>query len=232
MAISIYLLPFRCAHSLPTFPCHKLTLFLVTCSSLTTVSIGYTDGFISPSSTSTFTNRITNGSVRFYTSTVWVTLTKSPPSSYAICIACLPPFGWLHAIDTLSPLHLHFPYSSSRVPCSIRPSQYVEYICEHLPLSYLGSYSGPGFACQIHDSDMITGHFLEKFINGPAHHTLHHLYFTVNYGQVRLVPLAFSWFWFHTLVLYMGRSCWRIISSPRICTGSSDGSEVVEGRMK
>lgn len=33
---------------------------------------------------------------------------------------------------------------------------------------------------------MITGHFLEKVINGPAHHTLHHLYFTVNYGQVRL----------------------------------------------
>jgi len=35
----------------------------------------------------------------------------------------------------------------------------------------------------IHDSDMITGHFLEDFINGPAHHTLHHLYFNVNYGQ-------------------------------------------------
>ncbi|KAF8802456.1 C5-sterol desaturase [Phlegmacium glaucopus] len=35
----------------------------------------------------------------------------------------------------------------------------------------------------IHDSDMVTGHFLEKFINGPAHHTLHHLYFNVNYGQ-------------------------------------------------
>ncbi|TFK75100.1 fatty acid hydroxylase [Pluteus cervinus] len=35
----------------------------------------------------------------------------------------------------------------------------------------------------IHDSDMITGHALEKIINGPAHHTLHHLYFTVNYGQ-------------------------------------------------
>ncbi|KAF8207079.1 fatty acid hydroxylase [Mycena galopus ATCC 62051] len=35
----------------------------------------------------------------------------------------------------------------------------------------------------IHDSDMITGHPLEKFINGPAHHTLHHIYFTVNYGQ-------------------------------------------------
>jgi lathosterol oxidase len=35
----------------------------------------------------------------------------------------------------------------------------------------------------IHDSDLITGHPLEKIINGPAHHTLHHLYFTVNYGQ-------------------------------------------------
>ena len=30
---------------------------------------------------------------------------------------------------------------------------------------------------------MITGHPLENVINGPAHHTLHHLYFTVNYGQ-------------------------------------------------
>lgn len=39
---------------------------------------------------------------------------------------------------------------------------------------------------QIHDSDMITGHPLETVINGPAHHTLHHIYFTVNYGQVGL----------------------------------------------
>jgi hypothetical protein len=54
------------------------------------------------------------------------------PSSDAVCIACLPPFGWLHAIDTLSPLHLHFPYSSSCVPCSIRPSQHVEHLCEYL----------------------------------------------------------------------------------------------------
>ncbi|KAH6962161.1 C-5 sterol desaturase-like protein [Ilyonectria sp. MPI-CAGE-AT-0026] len=35
----------------------------------------------------------------------------------------------------------------------------------------------------IHDGDMITGHWLEKFINSPAHHTLHHMYFTCNYGQ-------------------------------------------------
>lgn len=30
---------------------------------------------------------------------------------------------------------------------------------------------------------MITGHPLEHAINGPAHHTLHHLYFVCNYGQ-------------------------------------------------
>ncbi|KAI4619553.1 uncharacterized protein J4E87_007443 [Alternaria ethzedia] len=35
----------------------------------------------------------------------------------------------------------------------------------------------------IHDGDMITGHWTEKWLNSPAHHTLHHMYFTVNYGQ-------------------------------------------------
>jgi len=35
----------------------------------------------------------------------------------------------------------------------------------------------------IHDSDMIVGHPLEQIINGPAHHTLHHMYFVYNYGQ-------------------------------------------------
>jgi len=35
----------------------------------------------------------------------------------------------------------------------------------------------------IHDSDMIVDHPLERIVNGPAHHTLHHLYFTCNYGQ-------------------------------------------------
>ncbi|KAJ6577455.1 hypothetical protein B0H19DRAFT_1120025 [Mycena capillaripes] len=35
----------------------------------------------------------------------------------------------------------------------------------------------------IHDSDMITGTPWESIINGPAHHTLHHIAFTVNYGQ-------------------------------------------------
>ncbi|SPO04352.1 related to sterol delta 5,6-desaturase [Cephalotrichum gorgonifer] len=44
----------------------------------------------------------------------------------------------------------------------------------------------------IHDGDMITGHWLEKYINSPAHHTLHHMYFTVNYGQY--FTWADSWF--------------------------------------
>ncbi|KAJ1022572.1 hypothetical protein NDA16_003561 [Ustilago loliicola] len=35
----------------------------------------------------------------------------------------------------------------------------------------------------IHDSDMICNSPLEKIINGPSHHTLHHLFFTCNYGQ-------------------------------------------------
>ncbi|KAG8864838.1 c-5 sterol desaturase [Tulasnella sp. 330] len=35
----------------------------------------------------------------------------------------------------------------------------------------------------IHDSDMISGHALADVINGPSHHTLHHLYFNCNYGQ-------------------------------------------------
>ncbi|KIO34573.1 hypothetical protein M407DRAFT_13385 [Tulasnella calospora MUT 4182] len=35
----------------------------------------------------------------------------------------------------------------------------------------------------IHDSEMITGSMWESIINGPSHHTLHHLYFTCNYGQ-------------------------------------------------
>ncbi|KAH9989030.1 fatty acid hydroxylase [Russula vinacea] len=49
---------------------------------------------------------------------------------------------------------------------------------------YLGLFVFVNFwSILIHDSDMITGHVLESVINGPAHHTLHHLFFTVNYGQ-------------------------------------------------
>ncbi|WWC57565.1 uncharacterized protein I303_100097 [Kwoniella dejecticola CBS 10117] len=50
--------------------------------------------------------------------------------------------------------------------------------------AYLGLFVFVQFwTILIHDGDMISGHFLERYINSPAHHTLHHLYFTVNYGQ-------------------------------------------------
>ncbi|KAB5595805.1 C-5 sterol desaturase [Ceratobasidium theobromae] len=49
---------------------------------------------------------------------------------------------------------------------------------------YLGLFVAVNFwSIFIHDSDMITGNAFINIINGPAHHTLHHLYFTCNYGQ-------------------------------------------------
>ena len=39
------------------------------------------------------------------------------------------------------------------------------------------------WSIMIHDSDMVCNTGWERIINGPAHHTLHHLYFTCNYGQ-------------------------------------------------
>lgn len=36
---------------------------------------------------------------------------------------------------------------------------------------------------KIHDSELIVDHPLEHILNGPSHHTLHHLHFTCNYGQ-------------------------------------------------
>ncbi|KZV90574.1 hypothetical protein EXIGLDRAFT_720267 [Exidia glandulosa HHB12029] len=51
-------------------------------------------------------------------------------------------------------------------------------------IAYLALFVAVNFwSIFIHDSDMVTGHPLEHYINGPAHHTLHHLYFTCNYGQ-------------------------------------------------
>jgi len=61
------------------------------------------------------------------------------------------------------------------------------FIVHLLPLNkwlYLGLFGAVNvWTVLIHDGDMITGHFLESYINSPAHHTLHHLYFTCNYGQ-------------------------------------------------
>jgi hypothetical protein len=60
---------------------------------------------------------------------------------------------------------------------------------------------------------MVTGHLFEKVVNGPAHHTLHHLYFTVNYGQVSSLNKRPSFFHPDLLaVLYVGRPRRRLIS--------------------
>lgn len=59
----------------------------------------------------------------------------------------------------------------------------------------------------IHDGDMISGSWWEKYINSPAHHTLHHLYFTCNYGQVSPFQSSF----FRSLVT-------QVLTSPQYFT--------------
>ncbi|KLO17103.1 fatty acid hydroxylase [Schizopora paradoxa] len=103
---------------------------------------------------------------------------------------------WLH--HPILYKHLHKPHHKWLIPTpfashAFHPVDgYAQSVPYHLfiylfPLHrvlYLVLFVAVNFwSIFIHDSDMITGHPLEHIINGPAHHTLHHLYFTVNYGQ-------------------------------------------------
>ena len=64
------------------------------------------------------------------------------------------------------------------------PYHIFVYIFPMHRLLYLGMFGFVQFwTILIHDGDMISGGLMERFINSPAHHTLHHLYFTCNYGQ-------------------------------------------------
>jgi len=107
---------------------------------------------------------------------------------------------WIHRLEhhKLCYKWLHKPHHKWIVPTpfasyAFHPLDgYLQSIPYHLfiylfPLHrmlYLGLFGFVNmWTILIHDSDMITGHPLETIINGPAHHTLHHLYFTVNYGQ-------------------------------------------------
>ncbi|KAF7972505.1 hypothetical protein HWV62_17778 [Athelia sp. TMB] len=107
---------------------------------------------------------------------------------------------WVHRILHHPALykHIHKPHHKWIIPTpfsshAFHPVDgYLQSVPYHLfififPLHrilYLGLFVFVNFwSIFIHDSDMITGHPLENIINGPAHHTLHHLYFTVNYGQ-------------------------------------------------
>ncbi|WWC97584.1 hypothetical protein V866_004468 [Kwoniella sp. B9012] len=107
---------------------------------------------------------------------------------------------WVHRLEhhPLIYKHIHKPHHKWIVPTpyaalAFHPLDgYAQSLPYHIfpflfPLhkyAYLGLFVFVQFwTILIHDGDMISGHFLERYINSPAHHTLHHLYFTVNYGQ-------------------------------------------------
>ena len=124
----------------------------------------------------------------------------------------------LPPITALSVFHLHFPYPPDTVLHPFRLGELLEYFRKFLMFSIVVARFTYTFQ-KIHDSDMITGHIFEKVINGPAHHTLHHLYFTVNYGQVSgsRKSKRFSNTYLRIIaVLHLGRPLWGIIPSTSI----------------
>ncbi|WFD30234.1 Delta(7)-sterol 5(6)-desaturase [Malassezia sp. CBS 17886] len=107
---------------------------------------------------------------------------------------------WIHRIEHHPSLykHVHKPHHKWIVPTPFASHAFhpVDGYAQSLPyhifpclfplhkLLFLGLFGFVNlWSIMIHDSDMISNTGLEKFINGPAHHTLHHLYFTCNYGQ-------------------------------------------------
>ncbi|KAF8599656.1 putative sterol delta 5,6-desaturase [Ceratobasidium sp. AG-I] len=107
---------------------------------------------------------------------------------------------WIHRMlhHPILYKHLHKPHHKWLIPTPFASHafHFVDGYAQSLPYHififlfplqqwvYLGLFVAVNFwAIFIHDSDMITGNTFINFINGPAHHTLHHLYFTCNYGQ-------------------------------------------------
>lgn len=107
---------------------------------------------------------------------------------------------WIHRIEHHPSIYkyVHKPHHKWIVPTPFASHAFhpVDGYAQSLPyhifpvlfplhkLLFLGLFGFVNlWSIMIHDSDMITGTGLEKIINGPAHHTLHHLYFTCNYGQ-------------------------------------------------
>ncbi|TIA88375.1 hypothetical protein E3P99_02644 [Wallemia hederae] len=107
---------------------------------------------------------------------------------------------WVHRIEHHPMFYkwLHKPHHKWLIPTpfashAFHPLDgYLQSVPYHLfiflfPLHkflYLGLFGFVNvWSILIHDGDMRCGGFMEKIINGPSHHTLHHLYFTVNYGQ-------------------------------------------------
>ncbi|TIB92933.1 lathosterol oxidase [Wallemia mellicola] len=107
---------------------------------------------------------------------------------------------WVHRIEHHPMFYkwLHKPHHKWLIPTpfashAFHPLDgYLQSVPYHLfififPLHkylYLGLFGFVNiWSILIHDGDMRCGGTMEKIINGPSHHTLHHLYFTVNYGQ-------------------------------------------------
>ncbi|KEY81548.1 sterol desaturase [Aspergillus fumigatus] len=96
---------------------------------------------------------------------------------------------WIHRLEHHPSVYkyIHKPHHKwiailSAVPLTIN-SVFV-FICPMQRHLYMVLFAAVQiWTILIHDGDMISGHWTEKFINSPAHHTLHHMYFTVNYGQ-------------------------------------------------
>ncbi|KAL7416525.1 hypothetical protein BDY24DRAFT_337081 [Mrakia frigida] len=141
-----------------------------------------------------------NGGGRFYSEVEeygWIYLLLSIP---AFLIFTDTTIYWIHRLEHHPRIykHIHKSHHKWIIPTpfasfAFNPLDgYVQSIPYHLfpvlfPLHkklYLGLFVVINcWTIFIHDSDMVTGSRFEKIINGPTHHTLHHLYFTVNYGQ-------------------------------------------------
>lgn len=107
---------------------------------------------------------------------------------------------WIHRIEHWPSVykHIHKPHHKWVIPTPFASHAFhpldgfVQSLPYHVfvylfPLhraTYMGLFVFVNlWTIAIHDSDMIVGHPLESIINGPAHHTLHHMYFVYNYGQ-------------------------------------------------
>lgn len=107
---------------------------------------------------------------------------------------------WVHRLEHHPRLykHIHKPHHKWLVPTPFASHAFhpVDGYAQSLPYHvfvflfplhrfiYIGLFVFVNcWSILIHDSDMICNSPLEKVINGPSHHTLHHLYFNVNYGQ-------------------------------------------------
>ena len=127
----------------------------------------------------------------------WLFLILSVPHFLGFTDACI---YWVHRLEhhPLLYKHVHKPHHKWIVPTpfashAFHPLDgYAQSLPYHIfpcifPLQkvlFLGLFGFVNlWSIMIHDSDMITDTGFERVINGPAHHTLHHLYFTCNYGQ-------------------------------------------------